>query len=97
MTGKSLMPLQPSITLNDTHAIPQLGLGVWRTPQSLTPETVCAALAAGYRHIDTAAMYGNEQGVGEGIRTSGIDRENVFVTTKLWTSDQGFDPALRVR
>ncbi len=89
------MSSQPFITLNDTHRIPQLGLGVWRTPQAITSETVREALTAGYRHIDTATIYGNEQGVGDGIRASGIDRDSVFVTTKLWTSDQGFDPALR--
>jgi 2,5-diketo-D-gluconate reductase A len=86
---------QPSIALNDGHAIPQLGLGVWRTPPSSTAETVRIALDGGYRHIDTAMIYGNEQGVGEGIRRSEISREAVFVTTKVWNSEHGFDSALR--
>lgn len=89
------MAAQPTVALNDGHAIPQLGLGVWQVPPSSTHETVRIALSAGYRHIDTAAMYGNEQGVGEGLRTSGIERQSVFITTKLWNSEQGFDSALK--
>jgi len=76
--------------LNDGRLIPQLGLGVWQTRAGPTCEAaVLAALEAGYRHIDTAAMYGNEESVGAAIRTSGITRENIFVTTKLWNSDHG--------
>jgi diketogulonate reductase-like aldo/keto reductase len=76
--------------LNDGHAIPQLGLGVWQTRAGKSCEAaVLAALEAGYRHFDTAAMYGNEESVGAAIRMSGVARENVFVTTKLWNSDHG--------
>jgi diketogulonate reductase-like aldo/keto reductase len=74
--------------LNDGHLIPQLGLGVWQTRAGATCEAaVLGALEAGYRHIDTASMYGNEESVGAAIRKSGIRRENIFVTTKLWNSD----------
>ena len=78
------------LTLNDGHLIPQLGLGVWQIRAGTTCEAaVLAALEAGYRHIDTAAMYGNEESVGAAVRKSGIPRENIFVTTKLWNSDHG--------
>jgi diketogulonate reductase-like aldo/keto reductase len=78
------------IALNDGHAIPQLGLGVWQIRAGKSCEAaVLAALEAGYRHIDTASMYGNEESVGAAIRMSGIPRENIFVTTKLWNSDHG--------
>jgi diketogulonate reductase-like aldo/keto reductase len=82
------LTIETQLTLNDGHRIPQLGLGVWQTRAGATCEAaVLAALEAGYRHIDTAAMYGNEESVGAAIRTSGIPREKVFVTTKLWNSD----------
>jgi diketogulonate reductase-like aldo/keto reductase len=84
------LTIDTKLTLNDGHQIPQLGLGVWQTRAGATCETaVLAALEAGYRHIDTAAMYGNEESVGAAIRMSGIPRENIFVTTKLWNSDHG--------
>jgi len=84
------LTIDTKITLNDGHAIPQLGLGVWQTRAGKSCEAaVLAALEAGYRHIDTAAMYGNEESVGAAIRISGIPRENIFVTTKLWNSDHG--------
>jgi methylglyoxal/glyoxal reductase len=84
------LTIDTKLTLNDGHLIPQLGLGVWQTRAGATCEAaVLAALEAGYRHIDTAAMYGNEESVGAAIRTSGIPRENIFVTTKLWNSDHG--------
>jgi 2,5-diketo-D-gluconate reductase A len=73
----------PSITLNDGHHIPQLGFGTYKVPADETAATVRAALEVGYRHIDTAEMYGNEQGVGEGIRDAGLDRAQVFITSKL--------------
>ncbi|ORB30577.1 aldo/keto reductase [Mycolicibacterium parafortuitum] len=73
----------PSITLNDGASIPQLGFGVYQVPPEDTAATVQQALEVGYRHIDTAEMYQNEKGVGEGIRNSGIAREDVFVTSKL--------------
>ncbi|EJE50007.1 aldo/keto reductase, diketogulonate reductase [Acidovorax sp. CF316] len=85
----------PSLPLNDGRSIPQLGLGVWRTPADATAQAVKAALASGYRHIDTAAIYGNEAGVGEGLRASGVARDQVFITTKLWNAEQGFDSTLR--
>ena len=84
------LKIDTKITLNDGHLIPQLGLGVWQTRAGATCEAaVLAALEAGYRHIDTAAMYGNEDSVGAAIRKSGIPREKIFVTTKLWNSDHG--------
>ncbi|BBE74017.1 aldo/keto reductase [Oharaeibacter diazotrophicus] len=89
------MDARPTITLSDGRRIPQVGLGVWQTPDDGAVEAVRAALAAGYRHVDTAAIYSNERGVGEGLRASGVPREDVFVTTKLWNDDQGYDQALR--
>jgi len=82
------LAIDSKITLNDGHVIPQLGLGVWQARAGTTCETaVAAALEAGYRHIDTAAMYGNEESVGAAIRMSGVRRENIFVTTKLGNAD----------
>jgi 2,5-diketo-D-gluconate reductase A len=83
------------ITLNDGRAIPQLGLGLWQTPAGETAQIVAAALAAGYRHLDTAAVYGNETGVGQGLAASSVPRADVFVTTKVWNDAQGFDATLR--
>ncbi|WP_017587043.1 aldo/keto reductase [Nocardiopsis ganjiahuensis] len=85
----------PGITLNNGLRIPQLGFGVWQVPDDAVVEAVSHALAAGYRSIDTAAAYGNEAGVGEALRRSGLEREDVFVTTKLANSDQGYDATLR--
>jgi len=87
------MPDQPFVTLNDGHVMPQLGLGVWKTEDEEAPAVIRAALAAGYRLIDTAAIYGNERGVGRGLRSGG--RDEVFVTTKLWNDRQGYDNTLR--
>ena len=81
------LTIETKLTLNDGHLIPQLGLGVWQTRGATCEAAVLAALEAGYRLIDTAALYGNEESVGAGVRTSGIPRENIFVTTKLWNSD----------
>jgi len=86
---------QPRLFLNDKNSIPQIGLGVWQTPPDVAGPVVNAALQAGYRHIDTAAIYGNEEGVGEGIRTSGVERSEIFVTTKLWNEHQGYDTTLK--
>jgi diketogulonate reductase-like aldo/keto reductase len=84
------LTVETALTLNDGHLIPQLGLGVWQARAGATCEAaVLAALEAGYRLIDTAAMYGNEESVGAAIRMSGILREKIFVTTKLWNSDHG--------
>jgi 2,5-diketo-D-gluconate reductase A len=85
------MTQQPIVTLNNGVAMPQFGLGVFQTPPETTAEVVRQALAAGYRLVDTAAMYRNEEEVGEALR----DRPDVFVTTKLGNSDHGFDAALR--
>jgi diketogulonate reductase-like aldo/keto reductase len=74
----------PTVTLHDGRAIPQLGFGVFQVPPEQTQETVEQALEVGYRHIDTAEMYGNEREVGEGLRASGISRDDVFITTKVW-------------
>ena len=84
----------PAITLHDGVEIPQLGFGVFQIPPADTQETVELALEVGYRHFDTAAAYRNEKGVGAAIAASGIPREEVFVTTKLWNSQQGFDSTL---
>ena len=82
----------PSVELNNGVTMPQFGLGVWQMNEGdEVEEAVLAALKAGYRLIDTAAVYGNEEGVGEAIRKSGVPREEIFVTTKLWNSDQGKD------
>ncbi len=76
--------------------MPLLGLGVYQTsPGRATEEAVKTALRVGYRHIDTASLYGNEESVGVAVRESGLPREQVFVTTKLWNSDHGYDSALR--
>ncbi|QFU16633.1 aldo/keto reductase [Microvirga thermotolerans] len=89
------MSHQPRIAFHDGHTIPQVGLGVWQTPNDVAIDAVRIALDAGYRHVDTAAVYENESGVGEGLRSSGIPRDEVFVTTKLWNADQGYDSTLR--
>jgi 2,5-diketo-D-gluconate reductase A len=81
--------------MNDGHEIPQLGFGVFQVPREETVGAVLHALKTGYRSIDTAAMYGNESEVAEAIARSELDRSEVFVTTKLWNSDQGRDRALR--
>ncbi len=74
----------PTVTLNDGHTIPQLGFGVFKVDPAETTRIVTDALEVGYRHIDTAAIYGNEEGVGRAIASSGIGRDDLFVTTKLW-------------
>jgi len=89
------MSTQPHVTFNDGRTIPQIGLGVWQTPNDVAVTAVEAALGAGYRHIDTAAIYQNEEGVGEGIRASGVARADIFLTTKVWNDDQGFESTLR--
>ncbi|WP_426976482.1 aldo/keto reductase [Pseudarthrobacter sp. O4] len=82
------------IRLNNGVVMPALGLGVFQSPPEETTAAVEAALAAGYRHIDTAAAYGNEREVGDGIRSSGLDRSDVFIETKVWVSDYGYDQTL---
>ncbi|TNE64388.1 MAG: aldo/keto reductase [Alphaproteobacteria bacterium] len=88
------MTAQPRIILNDQNAIPQIGLGVWQTPSEDTADVVATALEAGYRHVDTAAVYRNEKGVGEGVRRSGLPRDEVYVTTKIWNDNQGYDATM---
>lgn len=85
----------PQVPLNDGSSIPQLGFGVYKIPEAETVDAVLAALEAGYRHIDTAAFYENERAVGEGVRRSGLAREEVYVTTKVWWTENGYDSALR--
>jgi 2,5-diketo-D-gluconate reductase A len=85
----------PVLTLHDGVEIPQLGFGVFQIPPEETQEKVEEALRVGYRHVDTAAAYRNEAGVGAAIAASGVRRDDVFVTTKLWNSEQGYDSTLR--
>ncbi len=85
------MATTPSITLNDGTSIPQLGFGVFQVPADEVVAPVAAAIEAGYRLIDTAAGYGNEEGVGKAIADSGIPRDELFITTKLWNDDHGYD------
>ncbi|MEE1926947.1 aldo/keto reductase [Streptomyces sp. TRM 70351] len=85
----------PHITLNNGVSMPQLGFGVWQVPDDEAAATVARALEAGYRSIDTASAYQNEEGTGRAIAASGVPREEVFLTTKLWNSDQGYDATLR--
>lgn len=88
------MPTVPNLRLNDGREIPQLGFGVFQVPPEETIEPVMTALEAGYRHIDTAQMYGNEEGVGKAIANSGVARDDIFVTTKLNNDMHGRDKAL---
>jgi len=83
-----------TLTLNNGVVMPALGFGVFQTPPAETKEAVAAALATGYRLIDTAAAYGNERGVGDAIRESGLHRAEVFIETKVWISDYGYDQTL---
>jgi diketogulonate reductase-like aldo/keto reductase len=86
----------PSLELNTGARIPQVGLGVWQAPRGgVARDAVVSALRLGYRHIDTARIYGNEADVGEALRASEVARADVFVTTKLWNDDQGYDRALK--
>jgi diketogulonate reductase-like aldo/keto reductase len=85
----------PPIILNNGVEMPQLGFGVWQVPDDEAEQAVTTALEAGYRSIDTAAIYGNEEGTGKAIAAAGVPREDLFVTTKLWNSDQGYDSTLR--
>jgi diketogulonate reductase-like aldo/keto reductase len=88
------MPDVSTLTLNNGVVMPALGLGVFQTPPDETRAAVSAALEAGYRHIDTAAAYGNERQVGEAVTSSGLDRSEVFLETKIWISDYGYDETL---
>ncbi|WP_043644097.1 aldo/keto reductase [Nocardioides alkalitolerans] len=94
MTGTTLPGSIPSVTLNTGATMPQVGFGVFQVPDAETHAAVATALEAGYRSIDTATVYGNEAGVGSAIKESGIARDDLFVTTKLWNSDQGREEPL---
>jgi 2,5-diketo-D-gluconate reductase A len=84
----------PNITFNDGNQIPQLGYGVWQVEDDVAEKVVVQALDAGYRHVDTAKIYGNEAGVGRALAESDVDENDVFVTTKLWNDDQGYESTL---
>ena len=84
-----------AIKLNDGNHIPQLGYGVWQVGNDEAIAAVSEALKVGYRHIDTAAIYGNEEGTGKAIKESGIARGDIYLTTKLWNSDQGYESTLK--
>jgi diketogulonate reductase-like aldo/keto reductase len=85
----------PNIKLNNGVEMPQLGFGVFQVPDAETTAAVSAALHGNYRSIDTAALYGNEVGVGKALAASDVDRDELFITTKLWNTDQGYDKTLR--
>ena len=89
------MTLSPVLTLNDGRDLPQVGLGVWQIPDDDTARVVSQAVGLGYRLIDGAALYGNEKGLGEGVRRAEVPREEIFVTTKVWNDRQGFDSTLK--
>lgn len=89
------MTTVPTVPLRDGVAIPQLGFGVYKVPPADTEKSVLSALEAGYRSIDTATLYRNERQVGEAVRASGLPREDLFVTTKLWNDAHGYDAALK--
>jgi diketogulonate reductase-like aldo/keto reductase len=90
-----MMPATPNIRLNDGQTMPQLGYGVWQVTNQEAATTVGTAIEAGYRSIDTAAIYGNEGGVGQAIAASPVPRSELFITTKLWNDKHGFDTALK--
>ena len=85
----------PSVVLSDGARIPQLGLGVYKVADDEARTVVATALELGYRHVDTASFYGNEVGVGQALRASDVPRDDVFVTTKVWNTEQGYDETLR--
>ncbi|SFB58936.1 Aldo/keto reductase [Amycolatopsis marina] len=89
------MTVVPDVTLNNGVSMPQLGFGVFQVPDKETTDAVTSALQAGYRSIDTAAIYGNEAGVGKAIADSDLSRDELFVTSKLWNGEQGYDSTLR--
>jgi len=89
------MTSSPVLQFHDGHSIPQLGLGVYKIPDTAAADAVQVALESGYRHLDTAALYANEAGVGQGIARAGLPRADVFVTTKVWNADHGYDSTLR--
>ena len=88
------MTSSPILTFNDGNTIPQLGYGVWQVEDDVAEKVVVQAFEAGFRHIDTAKIYGNEAGVGRAIERSGLKPEEIFITTKLWNADQGYESTL---
>lgn len=90
-----MMTVIPAVTLNNGVQMPQIGFGVFQVPNEETTTAVAAALKAGYRSIDTAAIYGNEEGVGKALAESGINREELFITSKIWISDMGYEQTLK--
>lgn len=88
------MTVSPTVKFNDGKSIPQLGYGVWQVEDEVAEKVVGLALDAGFRHIDTARIYGNEAGVGRALASSSVDRDEVFVTTKIWNDDQGYESTL---
>lgn len=91
----SNLKITSTLESNQSISVPQLGLGVWKSRPKECLEAVKSALSLGYRHIDTAAIYGNEADVGTAIKESGVSRNDIFLVTKLWNADQGYDTALR--
>src|SRR3712207_6286566 len=89
------MPNRSEFKFNDGHTMPQLGFGLWQVSNSQAADVTGQAIRAGYRMVDSAAAYGNEAGVGEAFRASGLARDEIFVTTKLANPDHGYDEALR--
>src|SRR3954470_14725119 len=85
----------PDVTLNNDVSMPQLGFGVFQVPDAEVEAAVTTAVDVGYRSIDTARIYENEEGTGRAIKSCGVPREELFVTTKLWNADQGYDSTLR--
>ena len=85
----------PRLTMNDGLTIPHIGFGVWQVADEVVADACIWGLKAGYRHIDTASIYGNERGVGEAISRSSVPREEIFLTTKVWPSDYGYDQTMR--
>lgn len=85
----------PSTKLNDGLQVPQLGFGVWQVENDGAVAAVKEAIKVGYRHVDTAAIYGNEQGVGTALKESGVARSDIYLTTKLWNAEQGYDSTLK--
>ena len=89
------MVFAPLVEMNDGRSIPVIGFGVWQVPDDVVVDATLKALEVGYRHIDTAYLYLNERGVGEALQRSGLDRDDIFVTTKVWNTDHGYDETLR--
>jgi 2,5-diketo-D-gluconate reductase A len=90
-----MTPNVPALTFNDGRTMPQMGFGLWQVPADRTAELVAEAAGLGYRQFDGAALYGNEEGLGEGVRQSGLPRDELFVTTKVWNDRHGFDSTIR--